>query len=152
MVFDRLDCAEQYYGLGAAIARGLRFLRETDLDALPTGRQEIDGERLYAQVNERDTTPLADNLWEAHRRYIDIQYLHRGVELVGHAPLSRLTAGPYDAALDYVPASGDGAFLRMQAGDFAIFWPGDAHMPATALGAPAPVRRIVVKVAVGTAG
>ena len=67
---------------------------------------------------------------------------------MGYVPLSRLAAGEYDEARDFLPADGEGEFLRMTAGDFAMFGPQDAHMPGMALGGPAPVRKIVLKVAV----
>ncbi|HEY7789287.1 MAG TPA: YhcH/YjgK/YiaL family protein [Vicinamibacterales bacterium] len=150
MVFDRLIQAPRYYGLSVLIARGLTYLRETDLDALDEGRHEIDGAALYVTVIDGQSAPNAQGFWEAHRRYIDIQYLQRGEDRMGYSPLSRLEAGEYDESRDLVRASGQGTFLDMSAGDFAIFWPEDAHMPGIAPDRPAPVRRIVVKVAVGT--
>ena len=148
MVFDRLSQAASYYGLSASMARGLRYLQDTDLDSLATGRYDLDGDRRYALVLEYDTKRRSDGFWEAHRRYIDIQYVQRGEELMGYVPLSRLAAGEYDEARDFLPADGEGEFLRMTAGDFAMFGPQDAHMPGMALGGPAPVRKIVLKVAV----
>ena len=74
--------------------------------------------------------------------------MESGVELMGHAPLASLRVGVYDESRDFVAAEGDGDFFRMTAGSFVIFWPGDAHMPGLAAGAPAALRKIVVKVPV----
>ncbi len=45
--------------------------------------------------------------------------------------------------------SGEGDFLALGPGDFMLLFPEDAHMPRIAVGAPAPVRKVVVKIAVG---
>ena len=42
--------------------------------------------------------------------------------------------------------TGDGAFVQLAAGDFVVLWPGEAHMPGMANGAPAPVTKVVVKI------
>lgn len=56
-----------------------QWLQKTDLNALPLGRNEI-GEGAYANVAEYETR-LA-NVYELHRRYIDVQLLARGEEAV----------------------------------------------------------------------
>ena len=86
--------------------------------------------------------------WEAHRRYIDVQYVHVGGEHLGHAHLSTLVAGEYDADRDLVPATGSGSLVALAAGSFAILWPQDAHRPGVAVDAPRHVRKVVLKVAV----
>jgi YhcH/YjgK/YiaL family protein len=115
---------------------------------MPPGRHDVDGSRLFAIVSDYATRPADDVPWEAHRRYIDVQYVHSGVERIGHAPLSRLAAGTYDGERDLLPAAGPGEFVTLEAGSFAILFPQDAHRPGIAVGAPQPVRKVVLKVAV----
>lgn len=115
------------------------------------GRIELDGDRLFAMMQEYPTKPEKDCFWEAHRKYIDIQYICDGVEEIGYAPLTSLKViEPYDAGKDFVKLAGSGSILRMPAGMFAVFFPHDGHKPCMAAnGVVAPVRKIVVKVAVG---
>lgn len=148
MVVDRLACAATYHGLSPLLRRALQHLAETDWHALPPGRHDVDGSRLFAIVSDYDTKPADDVPWEAHRRYIDVQYVLSGVERIGHAPLSRLDAGAYDDGRDLLPASGPGEFVTLDAGAFAILFPQDAHRPGVAVDAPQPVRKVVLKVAV----
>lgn len=149
MVIDELQNAELYFGMHEGLAAGLKFLKRTDLAGLAPGRHDIDGDRLFALVMEYDTKPREKAFWEAHRKYYDIQYVLSGEERMGFAPLSHLAAEPYDEAKDFVPAEGDGDFLLVREGSFAIFGPHDAHMPSLHPGArPHPVRKVVVKVAV----
>ncbi len=148
MIFDHIDHRDVYAGLGSRLHRALEFLRGTDLDALEPGRYTLEGEAIYALVSEYVTKPPGEGRWEAHRRYIDVQFLVRGIERIGFAPVERLTTESYDADKDMVRLAGDGQFVTLAPGDFMILWPGDAHMPGMAVTSPAPVRKVVVKVAV----
>jgi biofilm protein TabA len=148
MILDTLDHAQDYGGLHPRLARGLEFLRATDLMRLPTGRHEIDGDRIFAIVDEYTTRPRTQCRLEAHRRYHDIQYMVRGIECIGHAPLRNMTEQtPYDPARDIAFFEGDFDILTLRAGMFAIFGPEDAHAPQIAAGAPSHVRKVVVKLA-----
>jgi YhcH/YjgK/YiaL family protein len=56
--------------------------------------------------------------------------------------------GEYNEEKDrYIP-QGEGSFVRLLAGMFGVYMPEDAHMPNMAVGQPAPVKKVVVKVAV----
>jgi biofilm protein TabA len=150
MILDRLSSASTYSRLGPALGRALHHLAATDWSACAEGRHEVDGDRVFALVSDYDTRFEDAVPWEAHRRYIDVQYVHRGAERIGHAHLSQLECGAYDAERDLLSASGQGAFVTLSAGMFAILWPHDAHRPGVAVGAPASVRKVVLKVGVST--
>ena len=70
-----------------AIQKAVAWLQQADLAALPTGRHEIDGDKLYAMVNEYTTEPKEKRRAEAHRKYVDVQCLVQGEEIIGYAPL-----------------------------------------------------------------
>lgn len=148
MVLATLRNARLYAPLGPRIARGLAFLEQTNFARAPAGRVEIDGNALYATVSDYTTKPVAEGRWEAHRRYIDLQYVARGVERIGVAPLDRLTPGEHLPEKDLTWLSGHGDYVTVAAGQFAILWPDDAHMPGIEAGAPGQVRKVVVKIAV----
>ncbi|MEW6219828.1 MAG: YhcH/YjgK/YiaL family protein [Thermodesulfobacteriota bacterium] len=148
MVIDGIGRAALYSGLSPWIWRGLELLQHTDLAALPEGRQAIDGELLYLAVHRYRTRPRQEGIWEAHRRYIDLQAVAWGVEAVGWAPLERLQAGEYDPARDFLPLTGDGDFLTLAAGQFLLLFPDDGHMPGLAVAEPVEVKKVVVKIAV----
>ena len=150
MIADRLDRAAQYAGLPPRIRTALDWLRATNLAWLPVGRLDLEGDQLFALVQEYDTKPMADGLWEAHRRYIDVQYVVSGHERMGYTPLETITVTkPYDAEKDYLNGTGPGTFVDAPAGMVFVLWPGDAHMPGLQVQGASPVRKIVMKVAVG---
>ena len=148
MIMDRLSHASEYVGSNKRIAAGLRYLQQTDLTKVAPGKYEIDGENVFALVQEYETKPMEKGRWEAHRQYMDIQYVAAGEERMGYTNLDHLKAGEYDATKDFLPLEGAGDFLRMTAGMFVIFAPQDAHMPGMVVDTPKPVKKVVVKVRV----
>ena len=149
MIIDRIENADFYRCLSPAFAKAMDFLKNTDLAALPDGRTDIDGEQLFAIVVDELTKPLDQCLWEAHKKYHDVQYIAEGVEQMGYANVAQMKVSvPYDEAKEAAFYEGEGSFVVVPAGTFAIFCPQDVHKPSAAIDTPARVRKIVVKVAV----
>lgn len=148
MIYDTIEHMGQYRCLSKNLAKALDFLTGTDLKSVPDERVEIDGERAFAFFQRYDTLPANDRP-EAHRRYIDIQYLIEGEELIGIAPLSAMKreveARPERDIWFY---EGETVNISIGGGRLAIFFPQDAHAPGIAAGESRPVRKVVVKVAV----
>lgn len=150
MILDKLSNAKQYANLGERIATALQYLKDNDCTRLPVGKVAIDGEQIFALVQDNTTKPRAQGVWEAHRKYIDVQYVAAGVEEMGYANIDTLTVKqPYDEQKDFALFSGDGSFVTVPAGSFTVFFPADGHIPGSAVGdRPSAVRKVVVKVAV----
>jgi YhcH/YjgK/YiaL family protein len=146
MIFDVLDNHALYTGLGNHISAGLDFLLENDLTSLPVGRMEIDGDNLYALVQEYQTKSPEQGVWEAHRRYIDIQYVISGRERMGFASIRTMQLEEYIPERDFQPMSGAGNDLVLFANSFVILYPDDGHMPGMRINAPEKVRKVVLKV------
>ena len=150
MIVDTLSNAAQYGVLGERIATALRFLQENDCARLPVGKTPIDGDQVFALVQDNTTKPREQGVWEAHRKHIDVQFVAAGIEEMGYANVNTLTVRkPYDEQTDFALFDGAGSFVTVPAGSFTIFFPQDAHIPGSAVdGQPAPVRKVVVKVAI----
>jgi biofilm protein TabA len=148
MIFDLLENHARYTGLGPNLAAAFDYLVNTDLAALKPGRINLQGDALYVLVQEYTTKPAEQGLWEAHRRYIDVQYIFSGRERMGFAHLSTMQLGEYVPERDFQPMTGSGNQIDVFAGAFVIFHPEDAHMPGLAVTIPEPVKKIVVKVGI----
>jgi YhcH/YjgK/YiaL family protein len=145
MIIDRIENAGLYRNLGEGIALALASLQTPR----EPGRYELDGDKVFALVQQYQTKPLAEGKWEVHRKHIDVQYVAAGVEKIGWAPLSWLkVTEPYNETKDVAFYSGDGDFVTVPAGSFVILFPEDAHMPCIAVDKPSPVTKVVVKVRV----
>ena len=127
------------------------FLKSSDLTALELKRYDIDGDNLYAPVSEYLTKNEEDARYEAHQKYIDIQYVVSGKELIGVAPMSQKkdVLEAYDSTKDIEFLTVTGGENRPALPDrFFIFFPEDAHRPGLKDGENSPVRKVVVKVRV----
>ena len=145
MIYDKLENLETYEGIAPNIMKGLRLLRDTDFSALEPGRYEVDGDALYFSVQAYDTK-VSDKI-EAHRSYIDIQYLLEGEEAVGIAPLDEL-GEPFESKpeKDAWLYNGETKELKLGNGLFMVLYPQDGHSPSRMIGEAKPVRKVVVKV------
>ena len=150
MIIDTLDNATAYETLGPRFAKAFEYLRSGRAATDTLGKHELDGDRVFALVQEYTTKPAAEGLWEAHEKYADVQYVVTGREQMGYASLNSMVLDKdYNDADDYALYRGNGTLLPVPAGTFTVFLPQDVHMPCIAEnGEPQPVRKVVVKVRV----
>jgi len=147
MITDTLEQASRYETLHAGFKAAFDFLRDTDLLSLAEGRTVIEGDRLFALTQSYGTRPVADGKLEAHRTYIDIQFIVSGEECIGYAPLGEQPpVDPFDTEKDIGFYHGEASFVKLSAGMFAVFFPHDAHLPGRHLGIPSQVKKVVLKV------
>ena len=104
------------------------------------------GNRFFVAVG----TTKAPTEAEAHRKYLDIQYIVKGKEVVGWAPLAACQpAGEFSVENDVGMYSGDFQYLTINEGICYVAFPEDAHMPGRHLDVPNDFVKIVVKLQVG---
>jgi YhcH/YjgK/YiaL family protein len=117
------------------------------LKNIQPGKYEIDGENIFALVSEYKTKSESEGKLEAHKKYIDVQYVIDGEELMGYAPLNgQEILVPYKEENDIVFFTGDKSFTKVSTGMFAIFFPTDVHMPGINTGKISDVKKLVIKV------
>lgn len=150
MILDTRDNMRHYAPLFRGIDPTLLF------DWLPGargiesgGKVNLEGEKLFARVMRQDTAPRDACRWEAHREYVDLQYILGGGEIIEWAAAVKLVADrPYDDAADlqfYADAPAD-VLLPMREGLFVFLFPDDAHKPCVADGRNGFVHKVVVKI------
>ena len=100
-------------------------------------------------VQEGSTKPAEGQLLEAHREFLDIQYILEGGETVGWAPIDKLTlSGEFNTAKDKGMYAGDCDFMDIRAGYCYVVFPEDAHMPGCHLTQPQQYKKLVIKLKV----
>jgi biofilm protein TabA len=115
------------------------------------GKVAIDGDRIFAEIQEYTTKDPKDCRFETHRKYYDIQYVAEGEEFFGYIPLSELEEDTgYDETrdLEFYKEPENPGWIHLRKGDFAIVSPEDGHKPRCIGDAPCKVKKIVVKVLV----
>lgn len=147
MIIDSIKNARIYFGIAPGIEKALKWLESQDFSSLVPGRYEIEGDEIFAMVQDYETVPKEEKRWEAHRKYIDVQFIASGTELMGFSNIVSLeTVEEYNDEKDITWLEGEGDFATAEAGNFVILFPHDAHMPGCAVGKPELVRKVVVKV------
>ena len=152
MIFDTLSNSRRYDAVHPGFTKAFAYLRTFD-PSTPDGRHDIEGDRIFALVQSYETASPSTKHYETHRRYIDVQYVVQGEELIPCMPASRLhTREDYDTTRDLLLytdcALASATVSELNAGDFAIYFPEDAHKPGCICGHPSAVRKIVIKVSV----
>lgn len=135
------------YNLDEKLNAGLKYLAQTDFSSMENGKDEILKDKVFAIVQDYNTKPENIAKFEAHRKYIDIQYIIKGHEKIGVAQIEGYTAiDDYDEEKDIIFFDGKANdFITMKEGDFAIFFPQDLHMPSVAINESSYVKKVVVK-------
>ncbi len=146
MILDSIKNLSLYAGTHPLIARCVEFLKTTDVTQLEAGKYELEGKDLYFSVLSYDTKE--PKLFEAHDKYADLQYVVEGKERMDYAPRAECTAaGEYDEVKDVVKLSAEKFIpLSVKSGEFAIFFPDDAHRPNVADGEVTSNKKLVFKI------
>ncbi len=143
-------CPFKDLGRYAAIIPGLAEAMEAVAaldDLTPRTVPLSDGNKILVQAGT--TKDAATQLIEAHRNYLDIQYIVEGAETMGWAPIEKLTpAGEYNPTKDKIMYSGHVDFMDIAAGYCYVVFPEDGHMPGVHLNQPQNYRKLVVKLKV----
>ncbi len=125
------------------------FLASHDMSELPCGHYEIAPDE-FVNVMEYDTKTRKDACYEAHKKYLDIQMVISGSELIEVAQLPGLTATTdFDEENDYALYSNEqiGDQFLLSPGKFIVVMPNDAHMPSlNPTEAPSHNKKAVFKV------
>jgi len=149
MICDVRRHLDLYRGLSPQLDLALDYLEKTDFTALSAGKYAVDGDKVFALVQEPRTAERSECRWESHGYYIDIQYLIAGREQIGFQSTHALAvAEPYDAGRDiaFYKDNGKGFFTPLEPGGFVVCFPHDAHMPLVCADAPEPIKKVVMKI------
>ncbi|MGL5318624.1 MAG: YhcH/YjgK/YiaL family protein [Bacteroidales bacterium] len=148
MILDSLHNSAKIESLHPSFKKAFDFIKSTDFSNLPAGKIEIDGDNLFISLAEiTGKTPEAAKM-ETHNQYIDIQLPLTQTETIGWAALEdcKNQEAPYNSENDIsfftdMPTN----FIKINPGQFAIFFPEDGHAPGIGEGV---MRKLIVKVKV----
>lgn len=150
MIKNSLKYTKNYYNLSNKIKLALEYLEKNDLKVFDNGRYDILGDDVYVNVQDYTSKPETQGKWEAHKKYIDIQFMIKGTERIGVGEIDNYqTTEAYDESkdLEFLAVANDNyQFINMNENDFIILYPQDVHMPQIAMITPSYVKKAVVKI------
>lgn len=151
MIVDRFENLPLYFSSVSGLDKAAKFLCDFANGEIKDGHYDIDGDKVYANVSTYSPKEFDyDMLFEAHRKYIDLQAVIAGGERIDWAPLTGL-----EQQSEEYSKGGDAAFYSgnahinvcLAAGEFALLLPEDAHKPCIKSGFDT-VTKAVIKIAV----
>lgn len=148
---NRREFAISYYNHQERWDKVFKFLKDNDLSSLELKRYDIDGTEVYAPVSEYMSKSKDVARYEAHKKYIDLQYVISGKELIGVAPMSALkeVTEEYNETKDIFFMTVNNPVERPANPDrFFLFFPDDLHCPGMMDGDSTMVKKVVVKILV----
>ena len=119
-------------------------------DEAAVGKYELEG-GAYVSVQEYTTKARSEAKYEAHKKFIDIQLILSGRELIAVTPIEKMEIkDEYNETKDvmFFQHNDECTDYVLEAGDFLILYPQDVHMPGVCINERSLVRKIVVKVPV----
>lgn len=146
MVLDNIKNAGLYKNMHPGFAKAFDFILNTDLSGMADGKYEIQGDDIFAIVQQYNSKNKEDAKLEAHKKYIDIQYINSGVELIGVSMLDNQIPVVNEPDKDLAFYNSEASFIKLNSGMFAIFFPHDLHMPGIKSGQSISVKKVVIKV------
>ncbi|OQB98044.1 MAG: Toxin-antitoxin biofilm protein TabA [Spirochaetes bacterium ADurb.Bin110] len=152
MIVSMLSELSRYRGLSKNLDIAFDWLHKGLWRQLSTGKYSIEGDVVFALIQEYTAKEHSECRFESHREYIDIQMMISGKEIIEVLPVNALKViEPYKPDIEFyaLPTDRNANVLAMNAEQLAIFFPEDAHRPCMKAGALAEsVRKVVVKVAI----
>lgn len=150
MIFDSIENYELYSNINPKFKEAFDFIMSNNDNQ--DGKYILDGDQLIAHIISKDTKQNGTAGLEYHKKYIDIQYVVKGKERCGLAPMGNLKhKEDYNESNDlaFLDSESDDSMIEVGEGQFYIVWPHEPHRPMCAVdNRVKPIKKIIIKVAV----
>lgn len=147
MIIDKIENINLYTGISKSIAKGLNILKNVDISmATDVKHEEQD---LFYMLQKYQTKPSTEKKLEAHKKYIDIQYIVSGEEILEYSLIDNLNRiQAYDEQKDvaFYQAPDDVNKIILKAGMYCILFPSDGHNLRVQVKQPTEILKVLVKV------
>ncbi|MDO4305458.1 MAG: YhcH/YjgK/YiaL family protein [Eubacteriales bacterium] len=148
MIFDSIANKDNYRDF-PMLYEALCFLSSLAANELPKPGTVLIKDKLFCNPVSLVSKPESDCIYEAHRKYIDLHYIVKGVERIATCDIPALkTEVPYseEKDIEFLTGEADG-YYDLKPGQFMVCFPNDAHKVAIMKDQPAPIDKVVFKIA-----
>lgn len=146
MIVCAIKDLEKFLGLNKNFATVIEFLKNNNIEELPIGKTDVDGDNVFISTQEFEGKTKDVAKLETHIKYIDIQMPFSTTENIGWKNIYNLNlpTQPYNENDDIAFFDDEAtSYIALQPGECVIFFPEDAHAPGIANG---KLRKAVIKV------
>ena len=128
------------------------IIENTDFSKLEDGTYNISDELFYILATYNTISNIGEKPAEAHRKYIDFQYIIYGEEKLGYADIKnpRMSQELYNEKSDveFFSRIDSEGFIILKKGMYAVFFPEDVHRPGISIKETRGVRKAIFKLPV----
>ena len=131
MIFGQIDELKFYKGISKGLDMAIEAIENGSYKTGVVGKNEIDGDNVFFNVQECKTKVLEECFFEGHKKYIDIHIVIDGEEGIGYSLKSDLKEKTeYNEEIDFQVLEGTEEYrLNMNKDNFLIVFPDEPHMP-----------------------
>lgn len=126
MILADMANKAEYYGIHPMLDKALDLMTPEFLATVTEPKTLVDGENFFILRADTETVPFEETFYEAHRQYLDVQIMMKGMERIDIADPRRLTlTEQHDDFYGYAGEADHNVILKP--GTFMVLFPGDAH-------------------------
>jgi YhcH/YjgK/YiaL family protein len=145
---NNLEFIENVYA--KPLVKAINYLKNTDFNSLQPGKYEIEGTEIFANVMDTYTAVKSEIRPEVHCKYVDVQFLVEGKEIIGFAKETNKNKVSEDLLdekdIKFYENVENEIELIMNPGNFAVFFPDDVHRPNCSHEGKQNIKKVVVKI------
>lgn len=131
-----------------------RMAKKIDFENIEDGKIMLT-DNIYVNVETYNTKNRKSTKFESHKKYIDVQYVIRGRELISIAHVKECIAcTDYDADRDIIFYEDNymGIYVTLYEGEHLVIYTQDAHMPCLNIEGYDTVKKAVFKIPIDLVG
>ncbi len=141
---------ESFKSIHSRFGEAFEFLKKAVNEDYKDGNYEIDGKNIYAFISSYETKTESEVQFEAHNKYIDIQCVVSGTEVIGFESEKEVSlTQDYKDGNDicFYALNENYDKIALKKGEFVIIMTDELHAPCLSVeNKPENVRKIVVKI------
>lgn len=153
-IFGYIDEVVKNIPFNKKITKGIDYLQTltplsfSEVKAGETLKVSLEGDELFALNQIYKTKPMAQAKFEAHRQYIDLQFVFEGFEIIRNSsPIDCRPESGYDEKNDVQFFTSDFFTpITLKTNMLCILYPEDVHAPGLIFDTTSTVKKTVVKV------
>ena len=144
---------DKYASIKELSPSGYDFVNKALQNGVENGKYPLEN-GAYAAVSEYESKPFEVAKFESHKKFIDVQLILSGREIIGVMPTERMRLGTCigeynpDKDVELYRECGEYEAKVLEPGDFLILYPEDGHMPGVQIDGPEAIKKIVLKIPV----
>ena len=147
MIFGNIENLNEYTYLDENIKKCFEYAKNNDLLSYAKGCHKIDGDNLFVNIVEYETTEKEDRFWEAHRNYLDLHLMLDGCEQIDLNFIENMSQKEFVEKDDFLPLEGDeNSHVILNNGDFLICYPHDGHKTAIKVDKSSKIKKAIFKI------